>query len=79
MKGIEGMKKLKVLYIGYNMFKSWNEYSKLSELRDTLRELIFLGNPLVEDIEEEAYRNEAIQRLPFLDRFDGDPVIKDSI
>lgn len=74
MKGIENMKKLRVLYIGFNMFKNWSEYSKLSELRDTLRELIFLGNPLVEEMDDEPYRNEAIQRLPFLERFDGDPV-----
>lgn len=79
MKGIENMKKLRVLYISYNNFKSWNEFSKLSELRDTLRELNFVGNPLVEDMDEESYRKEAIQRLPFLDRLDGDPVIKESL
>lgn len=75
MKGIEIMKKLRVLYIGYNMFKDWNEFKKLSALRDTLRELNFLGNPLIEEMDEETYRNEAIQHLPFLERLDGDPVI----
>lgn len=73
MKGIEVMKKLRVLYMAHNMFREWAEYSKLSALRNSLEDLIFLGNPLVEK-DEVGFRTEAIRRLPFLKKLDGEPI-----
>ena len=75
VKGIEFMKKLKVLYIAHNIIRDWAELSKLSSLRNNLEDLIFLGNPVAESMEESFYRQEAVRRLPFLKKLDGDPVI----
>ena len=75
LKGIEQMKKLKVLYIAFNSVRDWKEFSQLASLRNSLEDLIFLGNPLAEKMEETAYRNEAVRRLPFLKKLDGEPIV----
>jgi dynein light chain 1 len=75
LRGIETMKKLKKLYIAYNNVRDWNEFQKLSSLKENLRELIFLGNPLAD---EDAYYSEVIQRLPFLKMLDGEPIFAPS-
>ena len=75
LKGIEVLKNLKTLYLSYNYVKDWNEFSKISVLHGSLIELSFLGNPLAENMDEEAYRTEVSQRLPFLKRLDGDFVV----
>lgn len=75
LNGIEVMKKLKVLYIGYNLVREWDELSKVAELSENLTDFNFAGNPLDEDMEEEFYRMEVIQRLPFLKMLDGDVVL----
>lgn len=68
------MTKLKVLYIAHNLVREWSEYSKLTSLRNTLEDLKFLGNPLAESVDEGAYRSEAIRRLPFLKKLDGETI-----
>lgn len=75
VKGIEAMKKLKILYMGYNMIKDWNEVSKLAALSENLTDFNIYGNPLVESMEEVIYRAEVIQRLPFLKMLDGEPAL----
>lgn len=75
MKGIEIMKNLKVLYMEHNLVKDWNEFNRLDFLKENLKELAFNENPLVENMEEEAYRDEVAQRLPFIKMLDGDPLI----
>ncbi|CAG9803265.1 unnamed protein product [Chironomus riparius] len=75
LKGIEVMKKLKVLYMGYNSIKDWNEVSKLAALSKTLTDFNIYGNPVVQGMEEVFYRPEVIQRLPFLKMLDGEPAI----
>ncbi|KAK0074620.1 hypothetical protein PV326_012288, partial [Microctonus aethiopoides] len=50
MKGINVLKKLKVLHISNNLVKEWNEFMRLQEMMD-LRELLFVGNPLCDNIE----------------------------
>ncbi|CAO1441301.1 unnamed protein product [Diamesa serratosioi] len=75
LKGIEQMKKLKVLYIAYNNVRDWKEFSILASLHGSLEDLIFLGNPLAESMEENAYHAEAIRRLPFLKKLDGEPIV----
>lgn len=71
MKGIEIMSKLRVLYMGHNLISDWKEFSKLVALCNSLEDLIFLGNPLAENIEEGAYRARAVLALPFLKKLDG--------
>lgn len=75
LKGIEQMKKLKVLYIACNNVRDWKEFSILASLHGSLEDLIFLGNPLAESMEENAYHTEAIRRLSFLKKLDGEPVV----
>ena len=68
LKGIGGMKKLKVLYMSNNVVKDWIEFQKLvspthhrqTPLHDlsqaelhTLQELVFTGNPLHEKFLED--------------------------
>lgn len=69
------MKKLKVLYIGHNSIKDWNEVSKLNALSENLTDLKICGNPLVENMDEFIYRAEVIKRLPFLKMLDGEPAL----
>lgn len=73
------MKKLKVFYISYNLIREWPEVEKIAVLSGTLEKLNLLGNPLAESTDEEIYRAEAIKRLPFLQRFDGDIVLNSDL
>ena len=45
MKGVNVLKKLKVLYISNNLVKDWSEYNKLQEL-PVLEDLLFVGRLL---------------------------------
>ncbi|EFA07038.1 dynein axonemal light chain 1 isoform X1 [Tribolium castaneum] len=76
MKGVHVLKKLKVLYMSNNMVKEWSEFMKLQEL-PSLEDLLFVGNPLYESMEESVWKNEAIKRLPNLKKLDGEPVVRD--
>jgi dynein light chain 1, axonemal len=76
LKGIENMKKLKVLYIGNNQIRDWAEFNKLFQLK-ALEDLLFVGNPLSEGMEEEQFRKEAVKRIPFLKKLDGVPVVEE--
>ncbi|XP_023020018.1 outer dynein arm dynein axonemal light chain 1 [Leptinotarsa decemlineata] len=76
VKGVAVLKKLKVLYIGNNMIKDWGEFVKLQEL-PALEDLLFVGNPLYDSMEESAWRVDALKRLPNLKKLDGEPVVRD--
>lgn len=65
-----------MLYIGNNMIKDWSEYVKLQEL-PCLEDLLFVGNPLYDSMEEAVWKVEAIKRLPNLRKLDGEPVVRD--
>ncbi|XP_033212438.1 dynein light chain 1, axonemal-like [Belonocnema kinseyi] len=75
MKGINAMKNLRVLYMSNNLVREWNEFSKLQEL-PSLRELLFVGNPMCDGVESEGWRMEVARRLPNLDKLDGEPIIR---
>ncbi|XP_020709882.1 dynein axonemal light chain 1-like isoform X2 [Athalia rosae] len=75
MKGITCMKNLRVLYISNNLIREWNELSKLSELPN-LRDLLFVGNPLCDGFETEAWKAEVARRLPNLEKLDGELIIR---
>lgn len=77
LKGINVLKKLRVLYISNNLIKDWVEFTRLQELT-YLENLLFTGNPLHENITDEAtYRAECIKRLPSLKKLDGELVVSD--
>ncbi|XP_039282422.1 dynein light chain 1, axonemal-like [Nilaparvata lugens] len=78
MKGIGVLRKLKVLYMSNNLVKDWSEFNKLQECPE-LVDLLFVGNPICESMEEAQWRMEAIKRLPNLKKLDGDPVITEVI
>ncbi|XP_065077591.1 dynein axonemal light chain 1-like [Ochlerotatus camptorhynchus] len=74
LKGVENLKRLKVLYIGYNSIRDWGEFQKLQAI-GTLEDLLFVGNPLVENIDAGAYQREALKRLPNLKKLDGEALL----
>ena len=74
-KPLEGMKALKVFYLSHNQVKDWGEFNRFNMLPG-LEEVSFMGNPLVENLEENAYRAEAVRRLTYVKKFDGEPVIR---
>lgn len=77
LKGIQFLKKLRVLYISNNLIKDWIEFARLQEL-PCLENLLFTGNPLHESfVDEAAYRTECIKRLPLLKKLDGELVVSE--
>lgn len=76
LKGINCLKKLRVFYLSNNLVKDWVEFNRLQEVT-TLEELLFVGNPLPESMEESVWKLEAAKRLPFLRKLDGETVIRD--
>lgn len=77
LKGINVLRKLRVLYISNNQIKDWIEFARLQEL-PCLENLLFMGNPLHENFTDEtSYRAECIKRLPSLKKLDGELVVSD--
>lgn len=74
LKGLSVLKNLKVLYISNNLIKDWTEFNRLQE-NPTLEELLVIGNPIGEGLDEPTWRSECIKRLPFLRKLDGEPVV----
>jgi dynein light chain 1, axonemal len=70
LKGLEMLKKLKVLYIGNNLIRDWGEVAKLYQLK-SLEDLLLVGNPVAEAVEEAVFRKEVIKRVPFIKKLDG--------
>lgn len=52
------------------------EFVKLQEL-PVLEDLLFVGNPLYDSMEESIWKAEALKRLPNLKKLDGEPVVRD--
>lgn len=76
LKGINVLKKLRVFYLSNNLVKDWVEFNRLQEVT-TLEELLFVGNPLPESMEESVWKIEAARRLPFLKKLDGETVVRE--
>lgn len=76
LKGINVLRRLRVFYLSNNLVKDWIEFNRLQEVT-TLEELLFVGNPLCEGMEESVWKLEAARRLPFLKKLDGEPVIRE--
>lgn len=82
LKGINVLKRLRVLCLGNNLVKEWPEFNKLQELA-ALESLVFLGNPLMEAFvgndAEQSWRAEATRRLPQLKKLDGETVVVEEV
>lgn len=78
LKGINVLRKLRVLYISNNLIKDWVEFARLQEV-PCLENLLFTGNPLHESFatDEATYRAECTKRLPSLKKLDGELVVSD--
>lgn len=77
LKGIEFMKKLRVLYMANNVVKDWAEFARLASV-PCLAELVFSGNPLEDKHSADGtWMDEASKRIPHLRKLDGVPVVKD--
>uniref|UniRef100_A0A1A9WA46 Dynein axonemal light chain 1 n=1 Tax=Glossina brevipalpis TaxID=37001 RepID=A0A1A9WA46_9MUSC len=74
LKGLSALKNLRVLYISNNLIKDWTEFNRLQEL-EALEELVVVGNPISEGMDETTWRSECIKRLPTIKKLDGEPVV----
>lgn len=74
LKGLSALKVLKVLYISNNLIKDWSELTRLQEL-EALEDLVVVGNPISEGMDEATWRAECIKRLPTIRKLDGEPVV----
>lgn len=72
---LESFTKLNVLYIGHNLIRDWFEVNKLANIQ-TLADMVLLGNPLQENIDDAIYRKEIIKRLKYLKKIDSDPIVR---
>ncbi|KAF5305116.1 hypothetical protein FQA39_LY09378 [Lamprigera yunnana] len=76
VKGIGILKKLKVLYMSNNLVKEWGQFNLLQEL-PLLENLLFIGNPLYDSVDESVWRSEACKRLPNLKKLDGETIFRE--
>lgn len=76
MKGISSLRNLRVLFMSNNLVRDWSEFMKLQEC-PLLEDLLFVGNPLHESMEEAVWKMEAAKRVPSLKKLDGEPVINE--
>lgn len=75
LKGINVLRKLRVLHISNNQIKDWIEFARLQEM-PCLEDFLFMGNPLHENFTDElSYRVEVVKRLPTLKKLDGELVV----
>ncbi|XP_044728188.1 dynein axonemal light chain 1-like [Chrysoperla carnea] len=75
-RGIDNLKKLKVLYVAYNNIKKWDEFERFCNL-PLLEDFIFIGNPLYDTIDPAKYTKEITKRIPTLKVLEGVPVLGD--
>ncbi|XP_046810134.1 dynein axonemal light chain 1 [Lucilia cuprina] len=74
IKGLSALRNLKVLYISNNLIKDWSEFNRLQEL-ESLEDLVVVGNPIADGLDEATWRAECIKRLPTIKKLDGEPVV----
>lgn len=74
IKGVNALKALKVLYMSNNLVKDWAEFNRLHEIPN-LQDLLFVNNPLCENMDAEHWRAQALKRLPNLKTLDSIPVV----
>ncbi|XP_014219068.1 dynein light chain 1, axonemal-like [Copidosoma floridanum] len=74
IKGVSALKALKVLYMGNNLVKDWSEFNRLQEIPN-LQDLLFVNNPLCENMDPDVWRTSATKKLPNLKKLDSVPVV----
>ena len=74
IKGVNALKALKVLYMANNVVKDWAEFHRLQDIPQ-LEDLLFINNPLCENMEVEVWRNQVIKKLPNLKKLDSIPIV----
>ncbi|KAL6422700.1 hypothetical protein ACFW04_010739 [Cataglyphis niger] len=74
IKGVNALKALRVLYMGNNLVKDWAEFNRLQEIPN-LQDLLFINNPICENIDAESWRAQVIKRLPTLKKIDAVPIM----
>lgn len=73
LDGLSVCSNLTTLYISNNAIKSWNELDKLAGLAN-LKDVLFVGNPIYDDLTKEQARIEVLKKLPQVSKIDGDMV-----
>mmetsp|Transcript_16995 Transcript_16995/g.17749 ORF Transcript_16995/g.17749 Transcript_16995/m.17749 type:complete len:193 (-) Transcript_16995:270-848(-) len=73
LDGVNILRNLTTLYISNNLIKMWSELDKLAGLPN-LRDVLFIGNPIYDDMSREAARIEVLRRIPQVAKIDGDMV-----
>lgn len=73
LDGVQGLRNLTTLYMSNNSIKSWSELDKLAGLAN-LRDILFVGNPIYDDMTKEAARIEVLRKVPQVFKIDGDMV-----
>lgn len=73
LDGINCCTQLTTLYISNNLIKAWNELDKLAGLAN-LRDVVFVGNPIYDEMPRDQARLEIIRRLPQVAKIDDEMV-----
>eukprot|EP00341_Mesodinium_pulex_P010613 CAMPEP_0116902852 /NCGR_PEP_ID=MMETSP0467-20121206/10338_1 /TAXON_ID=283647 /ORGANISM="Mesodinium pulex, Strain SPMC105" /LENGTH=191 /DNA_ID=CAMNT_0004576921 /DNA_START=43 /DNA_END=618 /DNA_ORIENTATION=- len=73
LDGVNVLTNLTVLYISNNLIRNWAELDKLAGLPN-LRDVLFVGNPIYDDMSREQARIEVLKRIPQVAKIDGDMV-----
>lgn len=73
LDGLAGLTNLTTLYLSNNLIKSWDELDKLANL-PKLRDVLFVGNPIYENLSKEEQRLNVLKRIPKVAKIDGDMV-----
>ncbi|KAL0585353.1 hypothetical protein ABG067_004885 [Albugo candida] len=73
LDGLSGLTHLTTLYVSNNQIKNWEELDKLAAL-PKLRDVLFTGNPIYENLSKEEQRLNVLTRIPQVAKIDGDMV-----
>ncbi|KAA0148357.1 hypothetical protein FNF27_03427 [Cafeteria roenbergensis] len=69
LDGVLPLTNLQVLYMAHNAIKDWAEIEKLAGLAH-LREVIFIGNPIYEGMDDDTARAHVVKRIPHIVKVD---------
>eukprot|EP01041_Mallomonas_annulata_P008764 gene8764-18131_t len=73
LDGVNNLSNLTTLYLSNNNIKAWNELDKLQTL-PKLRDVLFVGNPIYDEMTKEQARIEVLRHIPQVSKIDGDMV-----
>lgn len=76
LDGLLGCVNLTTLYCSRNSIKSFSELDKIASLTK-LKDVLFLGNPMYDNLSKAEIRIEVLKRLPSVTKIDGELVKPD--